>query len=76
MNNGKQYRYKKWLKMVKQWAARHKITTESAISILFDDSPYNPDGGKDLVIAKDLYWAESNDFVGHYLACSKMELTT
>jgi len=67
MRDGFHQRYKAWLERLDEWCAKHKITRESAVSILYDDSAYNPDGGEDLVRAKDLYWAEGNEFVGEFL---------
>ena len=66
MRPGFEHRYEAWLETLDKWCAKHKITRESAVSILYNDSPYNPDGAEDLVIAKDLYWAEGDDFVREF----------
>lgn len=71
MKDGFYDRYTAWLKVLDEWCLKHKITRESAVSILYDDSAYNPDGGKDLVRAKDLYWAEGNEFVAQFYKESK-----
>lgn len=58
-------RYTRWISQVNEWATRHNISTESAISILFRDSPHNPNG-PDLVTMKDLIWDEATEFADLY----------
>lgn len=58
MNN---YRYAQYLKTIKQWAAKHGISVDSAFSILFEDS-----AAKGQVTKNDLYWHEGEEFYFHY----------
>ena len=58
--------YPEWLKLLDEWRNNHGITRKQAMSILFNDSRYNPKNPeKDNVIIKDLFWAGVNDF--HFL---------
>jgi hypothetical protein len=65
-SSGFDSRYEAWLQDVTKWANRHNISVASAISILFNDSPYNSEGGPDLITSNDLYWAESSEFYFKY----------
>jgi len=66
--DAKRARYAKWRSQVDEWSRKHGITTKSAMSILFNDSPYNPNGNGDIVIAKDLYWVEHGEFSDYYFS--------
>ena len=57
----REHNKKEWLKLVDKWCAKHSITQRQAISILFEDSAYNPHGGGDLVTIKDLYWCYAEE---------------
>ena len=62
MDTAFNYRYTEWLVALDRWCEKHHgITRQQAMSILFDDGAYNPNG-PDLVVAKDLFWKESNEF--------------
>lgn len=60
--NGFENRFLAWLRQLDEWCSKHKITRMQAVSILFDDGPYNPNG-TDFVVSKDLFWAEDQEFV-------------
>lgn len=55
-------RKQEWLQLVDKWCLRHSITREQALSIMFEDSAYNPDGEEDLVTMRALYWNGADDF--------------
>lgn len=61
---GIKHRYECWLKSLDEWCAKHKgITREQGVSLLFDDTAYNPRGGRDLVRMIDLLsWADATQF--------------
>lgn len=55
-------RYEMWLGYLDEWCAKHHgLTRKQAISILFEDTPYNPNG-KDIITQKELYWSEWPDY--------------
>jgi hypothetical protein len=65
---GYEDRRRAWFELLDEWRARHlNITTEQALSILFDDSAFNPDSKEhDRIQRKNLIWAEADDFAMDY----------
>jgi hypothetical protein len=55
-------RYEQWLEMLDLWRNKHNVTRKQAVSILFLDGV-----GDQEIIAKDLFWKETNEYVIRYL---------
>ncbi len=60
-SRGIRARYTAWKSQVADWASRHGISEESAMSIISDDSSYSPDG-RERVTLKSLFWGEEDSF--------------
>lgn len=59
--------YNIWKSMVKSWATRHGISYKSALSILYDDLPYNKDG-EDFITQRDLHTPVSSYYAEYDIA--------
>ncbi len=59
--------YNIWKSMVKSWASRHGISYKSALSILFNDTPYNPNG-EDFVTQRKLHTPVSSYYAEYDIA--------
>lgn len=59
-----------WIKIaLDPWCKRHEITRKQALSILFDDSSFNPENpGKDLVTRESLFaWSGQQNAFAYWL---------
>lgn len=66
--NVSDHKYNHWKEIVGLWAKRHNISFDSAVSILSDDSPYNPDDpSKDLVTYREVASCVYDDCSARYL---------
>ena len=60
--------YNYWIAKLDDWCVKHSINCEQALSILFEDSPFNPDG-PDKVTRNDLLACQGADeFYAHFLS--------
>lgn len=56
--------YNKWIDSVQDWADRHKISIDSALSIICDDREFNPETLEDTLVTRRFIesWNYANEF--------------
>lgn len=54
--------YEMWLEMVEQWANKHGITVDQAVSILYFDYVTKENN----IVADSLYWDNSDELAIRY----------
>lgn len=66
-------RYQAWLNTLDKWCGKHQITRTQAVSILFDDGKFNPDGPNHVTSKDVLEWNEVQSFVSRFSELDRID---